>query len=135
MSSVPVALCIVCYFFQDDDFRGKGTTGLPYFDCGCNNAVWLSMDMVVYPPPTTGQHVPHGNTSNGKSSTGTKQSFVSGQNTGKHRGQHKPSDDSTSQHSTGQSTTTETSKSSHQGDTVSEASKPLDFFYCPCRDC
>ena len=33
-SSVPVALCMVCCFFQGDEFRGKGTTGLPYFDCG-----------------------------------------------------------------------------------------------------
>ena len=79
------------FFFQDDEYRGKGTTGLPYFDCGRNNAVWLSMDMVVY-PSTAGRRVPHA------------------QNTGENRGQHKPSDDSTGKHSSGQYTT---NKSSH----------------------
>ena len=105
-------------FLQDDEYRGKGTTGIPYFDCGRNNAMWLSMDMVVYPPPTAGQHVPHGNTSNGKRLTGTKHSFVPGRNTGK---QHKPPDDSTGKQSTSQNTTTGTNKSSRQGGFVSNA--------------
>ena len=77
------------------------------------------MDMVVYPPPTAGQHVPHGNTSDGKSSTGTKHTFVPGRNAGKHGGQHKQPDDSAGKHSSGQNTTTGTSKSSHQGGIVS----------------
>ena len=88
-------------FFFQDEFRGKGTTGRPYFDCGHNNAVWVSMDMIVYPPPTAGQHVP------------------CDRNTGKHRGQHKPSSDSTAKQSFGQYTTTGASKSSRQGGIVS----------------
>ena len=104
--------------FQDDEYRGKGTTGLPYFECGHNNAVWVSMDMVVYPPPTTvGRRVPHGNTSNGKKSTGTKQSFGPGQSTEKHGGQHKPLDNG--KNSTGQNTTVGSNKSSRQGGIVS----------------
>ena len=109
------------FFFQADEYRGKGTTGLPYFKCGCNNAVWLSMDMVVYPPPTASQHVPHGNTSNRRKSTGTKPTFVPSRSTEKHGGQHKPSDDSTGKYSSGQNTTTATSKYSHQGGIVSKA--------------
>ena len=57
------------------------------------------MDMVVYPPPTAGQRVPHG------------------QNTGENR----PSNDSTGKHSTGQYTTTGASKSFHQGTVASRA--------------
>ena len=72
------------------------------------------MDMVVYPPPTVGQHVPHG------------------QNTGENRGQHKLSDDSTGKQSSGQYTTTGTSKSSHQGGMMSNvASKVWDFVVSP----
>ena len=99
---VPVALCTVVYvyFFQNDKYQGKGTTGLPYFQCGYNNAVWVSLDMVVYPPPTAGQRVPHG------------------QNAGENIGQHKPSDDSTGKHSSVQYTTRGTSKSSYQGGIV-----------------
>ena len=98
------------FFFQNDKYRGKGTTGLPYFDCGRNNAVWLSMDMVVYPPPTAGRRVPHG------------------QNTGENRGQHKPSDDSTGKHSSGQYITTGTSEFSHQAGIMSNVtSKVWDF--------
>ena len=56
---------------QDDEYRGKGTTnGHPHFRCGYKNAVWVSMDMVVYPPTTTtGRH----STAAGKSSYDTGQ--------------------------------------------------------------
>ena len=43
--------CVI-HYVQDDEYRGKGTTsGHPFFDCGRKNAVWVSMDMVIYPPP------------------------------------------------------------------------------------
>ena len=39
------------YCIQNDKYRGKGTTsGHPYFNCGYKNAVWVSMDMVIYTP-------------------------------------------------------------------------------------
>ena len=51
------------FCIQDDEYRGKGTTaGRPYFDCGRKNAVWVSIDMVIYPPDT-----PHGRTTSGNS--------------------------------------------------------------------
>ena len=66
--------------------------------------------MVVYPPPTAGRRVPHG------------------QNTGENRGQHKPSDDSTGKHSSGQYITTGTSEFSYQAGIMSNvASKVWDF--------
>ena len=115
-------------FLQDDEYRGKGTTGMPYFDCGRNNAVWVSMDMVVHPPPTAGQHVPHGNTSNERNPSISKHSFVLGRNIGESRRQHKPFDDSTGKHSSSQNTTTETKKSSRQGGIVGNvASKVWNF--------
>ena len=124
---VPRALrTVCCLFLQDDEYRGFGTTGEPYFYCGRKNAVWVSMDMVVYSPPTTGQHVPHRNTSNGKSSAGAKHP---GQNTGKHEGQQMPSDDSTGNNSTVQNATTESNKSSRQGGIIGNvASKVWNFF-------
>ena len=66
--------CVI-HYVQDDEYRGKGTTsGQPHFHCGHKNGVWVSMDMVVYPPlPTTatGRHAPHNSTSASKPSYGT----------------------------------------------------------------
>ena len=59
---------------QDDEYRGKGTTsGIPYFHCGHKNGVWVSMDMVIYPPltTTTGRRAPHNSTATSKSSYDT----------------------------------------------------------------
>ena len=65
--------CTICYV-QDDEYRGKGTTiGHHYFRCGHKNGVWVSMDMVIYPPTTTGQHTPHNSTVASKSSYDTSQ--------------------------------------------------------------
>ena len=84
--------CVI-YYVQDDEYRGKGTTsGTPYFRCGRNNAVWVSMDMVIYPPTTnttTSRHAPHINRATSKPSSDTSQ-----QTPHEHKTAHKPSPES-----------------------------------------
>ena len=77
--------CII----QDDEYRGKGTTnGLPYFRCGRRNAVWVPMDMVIYPPltTTTVRRAPRINKATIKPSSDTGQ-----QKPHEHTPAHKPS--------------------------------------------
>ena len=74
---------------QDDQYRGKGTTsGYPHFRCGHKNAVWVSMDMVIYPPltTTTGRRAPRNGRATNKSSSDTGQ-----QTPREHTPAHKPS--------------------------------------------
>ena len=40
--------CLV-HILKDDKCRGRGTTsGQPHFNCGHKNAVWVSMDQLIY---------------------------------------------------------------------------------------
>ena len=42
--------CLV-HILKDDKYRGRGTTsGLPYFNSGRRNAVWMSIDQLIYGP-------------------------------------------------------------------------------------
>ena len=82
--------CVI-HSVQDDQYRGKGTTsGYPHFRCAHKNAVWVSMDMVIYPPPTatttTGRHAPRINRATSKPSSDTGQ-----QTPREHKTTHKPS--------------------------------------------
>ena len=82
--------CVI-YYVQDDAYRGKGTTsGYPYFRCGHKNAVWVSMDMVLYPPLTTttitGRRAPRKDSATSKPSSDTGQ-----QTPHEHKTTHKPS--------------------------------------------
>ena len=82
---------MLIHYVQDDEYRGKGTTnGQPYFRCTHKNAVWVSMDMVIYPPitttTTTGRRAPRNTRATSKPSSD------SGQETPRvHTPAHKPS--------------------------------------------
>ena len=84
---------MLIHYVQDDEYRGKGTSGQPHFRCGHKNAVWVSMDMVIYPPlntttttAATGRRPPRNTRATSKPSSDTGQ-----QTPREHTPAHKPS--------------------------------------------